>query len=131
MSNTKSNNKSYSEKYITITIHRDSHKEVKDFLDDRAEGGAIASFYMKAASHLLAKLRARESQFELLNTTILLRYGWEKSGSSTYKRGNDVVMYTGAIWYYNGEQLTKDNYIEKIGDKISAKINPNIPIKNK
>ncbi len=54
------------------------------------------------------------TQFELLNTNFLLYMGWERFDGTSYKKGNDVIKYSGTEWFINGEKLTEQNYLEKI-----------------
>lgn len=60
------------------------------------------------------KQNLKASHFDLLNTQYLLDNGWVKIASSSYKRGNDVIVYTGTYWVFNDEKLTEENYLNKI-----------------
>ena len=112
--------------YITVTVLRVTHSEIKKYLEEESEGGDIGKFYDKAAADRLHKLKTRNTPFDLISTDTFLKAGWEKHGSSTYKRGESVAMFTGTYWYCDGVQLTKDNWYEKIGDKKKASINPKL-----
>ena len=103
--------------YINITVVRSNHEQIKNYLDEEGVGGDIGKFYDKAAMDRLQRLKIRNTPFDLISTETFLKAGWEKSGSSTYKRGESTCMYTGTFWYCDGVQLTKDNWYEKIGDK--------------
>ncbi len=113
--------------YIRIAVLRTTHYEIKNFLQEQGDGGDIGKFYDKAAADRLHRLRIRNTPFDLISTETFIKAGWEKTGSSTYKRGESICMYTGTFWYCDGIQLTKDNWYEKIGDKTKADFNPNLP----
>jgi hypothetical protein len=117
--------------YITVSVRRINHTEIKKYLEEIGDGTDIGKFYDKAAIDRLHKLKIRNTPFDLISTDTFLKAGWEKTGSSTYKRGEQVAMYTGTWWYVDGTQLTKDNWYEHIGDKTKAKFNPNLPQKSK
>jgi hypothetical protein len=109
--------------YITVTVLRSCHEEIKKYLSQEGHGGDIGKFYDKAATERLHKLKTRNTPFDLISSETFIKAGWEKIGNS-YKRGESIAMYTGTFWFCDGIQLTKDNWYEKIGDKTKAKFNP-------
>lgn len=106
--------------YVNVSVLRVHHDEIQKYLDDN-EGGFIGKFYDKSAIEKLYRLIKRNTPFNLLSTETLIKNGWERLGSSTYKRESNVIMYTGVYWYCNGEQLTPDNFREYIGNKMNFK----------
>ena len=68
--------------------------------------------YQIIREHELAN--RKPTQFHFFNTHDLINNGWVKKGSSSYVKGNDVIVYTGTNWLYNNELLTEQNYLEKI-----------------
>lgn len=106
----------------TIRISKDAHAIISDFISNECSDRKIGKFVEAAALKEIKQIRKGDHPFNFFNTSTLISNGWRKEGSSTYKRGENVVIYTGTNWYYNGEELTKDNYIEKIYDKIKAKL---------
>lgn len=113
--------KSRREEFVNISVLRINHDEIQKYLDEE-DGGFIGRFYDKAAMEKLKRLKEKDGLFSKFNTQTLLSNGWRKDGSSSYKRGADIVIYTGIHWLHNGEKLTEDNYIDKIYDKSKAKL---------
>lgn len=113
--------------FITVTVLRSVHAEIKKYLEELNEGGDIGKFYDAAGVEKLNRLKDRNSLFSKFNTQTLISNKWKKIGNSKYQRGEDVVEYTGTFWLHNGERLTEDNYIDKIYDKMLAKVNPKLP----
>lgn len=111
-----------SQDYINVSVDRKNHNEIQEYLSKECDGASIGKFYDKAAMERLQRLKEKNSLFSKFNTMTLLSNGWKKDGSSSYKRGNDIVVYTGIHWLFNGEKLTEDNYIDKIYDKSKAKL---------
>jgi hypothetical protein len=109
----------------TIHISESTHNEAKKLTDEN--GWNLGVFCDKAISEKVTRVKVRNTPFDLINTDTFLKAGWEKTGSSTYKRGSQIAMFTGTYWYCDGVQLTKDNWHQYIGDKKKASFNPKLP----
>lgn len=109
------------QEYINVSVPRNNYFRIKEFLEKHFEGASIAKFYDNGAMDRMFRIEKRNTPFDLISTDTFLKAGWEKIGSSTYRRGDSIAMYTGTFWYCDGVQLTKDNWYEKIGDKTKLK----------
>ncbi len=102
-----------SNKDKTVHVSETCHSAVKKYLEEEGVGSDIGKFYEKAAMMELAR-RKKHPPFEKLNSNFLIDNGWEKVGSSSYKKENDTIRFNGVIWYWNGLVITEENYIELI-----------------
>lgn len=115
--------------WINISVPRELYNSIKTFLDEGI-GGSIWRVYHRGALNEFQIMKQRNSPSSLLSSSVLLRNGWKKEGSSAYKRDNDVIFFDGIHWFLNGSQLTVNNYIEEVFKKDVAKFNPKLPTKN-
>lgn len=128
MSNT-SSSKQNPKDFINVTVLREHHTEVKNYLKEIGDGTDIGKFYDKAAIEKLKIIKEKNSLWNRFNHQTLISNSFTKIGNTSYKRGEDVVTYTGTYWYYNDILMDESNYESLIFDKTKAKFNPHIPKK--
>jgi len=98
---------------IRVAVSKTNHYEIKQFLKEDGTGQDIGKFYDRAAMKELSHLK-NQSPFSKIDSQLLFDNGWTKHAGSSYVRGNYTIWYSGTEWFYNGELLTEQNYLEKI-----------------
>lgn len=110
------------EDYINVSVPRNNYLQIKDFLEKYFEGASIAKFYDNGAMERMYRIQKRNTPIDLLSGSKLLSLGWAQISNATYQKEKNIIMYSGTYWFFNGEQITPENYHEKLGNKTKAKL---------
>lgn len=123
--------KRISSDFTNVCVRKSIVNEIKEYFESLNEKYHLGDFFEKGAAERLYRIKKRNTPLDLLSDTVLIKEGWVKIGNATYQRDSDTIMYSGTFWYHNGEQLTAETVMNKVGNKLNAKFNPKFPKSNK
>ena len=107
--------------YINVSVDRTNYFRIKEFLEKYFEGASIAKFYDKGAMERMYRIDKRNTPIDILSGGKLESMGWAKIANATYKKEEDVIMYSGTYWFFNGDQITPENYNSKFSNLKKAR----------